>query len=246
MKWRSTWWLTKKELKYNRVYFFLTFIMVLFFSLITSSLLEQLAGQELGRNVFLRHFPLDAIFMVLMVSSGILFISTPYLSFRTIKEDPFSKRMALYRSLPIPLDVLSRSRMLMMIVILLVFSTVFFTVIYFGVDDGFFLLLPKSEYIPFALLWIGFTLFFNAINPVVEFGTSGKFLYIYSCFLFFLFPMLKLTFFLTVGKGIVEWSLSITLKYGWTASIISLVIGGLAIYLWHSVLKKRLLNRDYV
>lgn len=244
MKWSHTWWLTKKELKYNRIYFILTFIMVLFFSLIASSQLEQLANQGLNETMFRQHFPLDVIFLVLTMSFGVLFVSTPYLSFRTIKEDPFSKRMALYRSLPIPLDVLSRSRMLLMIVILLVLSAAFFIALYLGVSEDFFLFLSRSEYIAFALLWIGFALFFNGINPVVEFGTSGRFLYIYSLFLFIFFIVMKLAFIFIVGQGIVEWSISIILKYGWKASILSLVIGGIASYLWYLVLKKRLLTRN--
>ncbi|WP_167577678.1 hypothetical protein [Ammoniphilus sp. YIM 78166] len=65
---------------------------------------------------------LDILFVITTLSLGAIFMSGPYLSFRTIKEDPFNKRMAMLRSLPIPVSVLSLSRMIMMLITLIVTS----------------------------------------------------------------------------------------------------------------------------
>ncbi|GAA0374814.1 hypothetical protein [Bacillus horti] len=246
MEWKSAWSLSKSELKHNKVPLFFTFLFVALMSWLAGKEIQQFALYSLGKYNFYNHYLVDMLFVVYSFAFGTIFMSSPYLSLSAMKNDQLGKRIAMYRTLPISIESIVLSRMLIMLCILLFMTIFFFSFIFFSLTDSFFQTLPKSLYFAFVLFWLGVALFFNGVNPIAEFGVNTKFLYLYSFLLLILLIAVKILVTWLTEKGFVEWSIYLLLKYEWAAALISLFIGLLSTFAWYALLKKRLLKRDYV
>lgn len=246
MKWQSAWWLTKKEFKYSRIAFVASLAAFLLLAIALGAGFKELFKYLLGETTTYNHFLLDLLFTVVILSFGILFVSGPYLTFQAIKEDPFSKKMALYRSLAIPVDVLTLSRTLGMLVNLLIMGTSFFTLLYLSQSTTFNLFFSMENYIAFVLLCLGIALFFGGLSIFIENGASGMILLLSSGFYILLYVSVKSFIYFALGKGMVEAAVLLVVQHGWTGPLISLSLGIGSCFAWNSLLKQRLLKRDYV
>lgn len=244
---QQAFWLVKKEIKTQWGAIVLTVGATTLIAFFTSLLLDHSVRHYFGTNeTFDRHMFLDVIFLVLSPSFGAIFMARPYLTFQTIKEDPFSKRMAFLRSLPIPIATLSLSRMLLMLVILFIMSLTFFITITIALPTEFFELLTVREYFIFILFWFGYALMMAGMNPYIEFGTNGKVLHIVPWILVVVFLSIFLCFYVVVGQGVVETMLILVKNYGWPVALISIMIGVCATFIWNQLLTMRLRRRDYL
>ncbi|MFA9455322.1 hypothetical protein ACERJO_00940 [Halalkalibacter sp. AB-rgal2] len=245
--WKSSIWLIKKELKFHSGAFLLTMLAAAFIGLITIPLFDLFARQMYGgEDIFYSKFVHDLIFLGILPSFSALFMSGPYLTFRTIKEDPFGKRIGFYRALPIPISVIALSRIVFMLLTLLTMSIVFYTVLTIGIAEPFFQYVSVENWMIFIIAWFGYTLLFGSFNTFVEFGTNGKMLYLFSFVFLLIYIVLTLLFQHVYNVGIVESSFRLIEDYGWFAASISVLVGGSTCVIFYHILKKRLLTRDYV
>ena len=245
--WKEAWWLVGKEMKFQWRAFVSTGIATVFISLIVVSSFVPYAGDFNGQSALVQHwFLIDLIFVGITPAFAALFMSSPYLSVRTIKEDPFGKRMAVYRSLPIPIDVLSRSRVLLMLITLVIMSTLFYGTFLILLPDSIFAVISIREIVLFILTWFGYAAAMGGLNAYIEFGTNGKVLWIFPFIFMLLFLAAEIVFHQMVDSGIVEWSLFLVRDYGLPAVVISLLLGILGCIATNIMLKKRLLKKDYV
>lgn len=243
---QQAFWLAKKELKSQWVGIALTLVVTIFFALITATLLDQSVRKLFGTEAtFYNHTLLDIIFIVLTPSFAAIFMSRPYLNFQAIKDDPYSKRMALFRSLPIPLKTLSLSRTLIMVVTLIIMSSAFYITVTFALPDHFFQFLTPREYLIFILFWFGYALVVGGINPFIEYGTNGKVLHIVPWVFIVGFLITVFIFYNLVGQGIVETVLILIKNHGWPLAVLSLFVGVIGSYVWNKLLTIRLARRDY-
>ncbi|WP_102347682.1 hypothetical protein [Bacillus sp. Marseille-P3661] len=240
-------WLAKKDLKYQWAAMFLTVVSTMFFGVLAAVLLEQSTRKMFGAEMmYYNWILLDVVFVVMTISLGAIYMSGPYLSFKTIKEDPYSRRMALLRSLPIPLPVLSLSRTIVMVVTLVVLSVVFYTTITVALSHQFFQYLTPAEYMTFILFWFGCSLALGGFTPFIEYGTSGKILHMTPIIFLVVFFIVVSSFYKLVGSGVVEFILVAVKNIGWPLAIISLLVGILGCYCWNKILTFRLATRDYL
>jgi|SRR5690625_3719338 len=245
--WKQVWWLVGKEIQFQRTAFVATILgtmLIAFFAF--SASLPFLWGTSHSQDLFLDTFLLDLFIGGLTPAFATLFISSPYLSFRSIKEDPFGKRMAVYRVLPVPITVLSRSRMLFMLVTLMTMSTVFYTLVITAVHSFVEPLVTMQELVVFVLSWFGYSMVIGGINAYVESGTNGKVLWIFPFVFIFIFIAVVIFVYKTVGMGVVEWSFHLVQTIGWPLAVISLLLGTVSCLLTEQMLRKRLLNKDYM
>lgn len=173
-------------------------------------------------------------------------MSKPYLSYRAAKENPYTKRLALLRSLPIPVSVLSLSRTIFMIMTLMTMSVAYYLAITVALPNGFFETVSITEYLLFILFWFGYALALAGMNPFMEYGTNGKILHtIPFVFLALLFAA---AFFVYphFDQGIVSWSFGLIREYGIGAVLLSLFAGVVGCFLWNRLLTIRLAKRDYM
>ncbi|WP_157049889.1 hypothetical protein [Thalassobacillus sp. C254] len=240
-------WLVRKELKHNLWAFVFTLVFTALCGVVTMFFLNQLARNEFVTEAGnINGILLDVIFVGMTPSLAALYMSSPYLSFRTVKEDPFNKKMALLRALPIPVSVLTLSRTLAMVIILTVMSIVFYLIITVGLSNEFFTYITRQEFILFILFWFGYALLLGGWNPFVEYGLNGIMLYLspYIFLLVLLIAIIIISVF--TGRGFVEWSFLLIREYGWIAALFSLGAGAAGVVFWNQLLKQRLLKKDFL
>lgn len=245
--WKDSWWLAKQEIKFQWPAFISTLMVTLIIALLTVSLLNQYVSKTFEwQDIYFNYWVLDLIFIGITPSFAALFMSSPYLSVRTIKEDPFGKRMEVYRSLPIPIEVLSKSRILLMFATLFVMSTAFYGTLLIALPASFYQHIPYTEFVIFILIWFGYAMGLGVLNTYIEFGTNGKILFLFPVIFLVLFFLLSFFMYNVAGYSIVEGSLLLIREFGWFAAVISLLFGFLGCYTINKLLKKRFLTRDYV
>ncbi|WP_096200199.1 hypothetical protein [Bacillus sp. FJAT-45350] len=244
---QQAFWLAKKELKSQWGAIALTLVVTIFFALLSATLLDQSVRKLFGtETTFYNHTLLDIIFLVLTPSFAAVYMSRPYLNIQTIKDDPFSKRMALFRSLPIPVTTLSLSRTLLMVVTLIIMSFAFYLTITISLPSNFFELMTTVEYLIFILFWLGYALAIGGINPFIEYGTNGKVLHLVPWVFIVVFLITIFIFYNLVGQGIVETVLVLIKSHGWPLAAISLFVGVCGSFIWNKLLTIRLSRRDYL
>lgn len=232
-------WLARKEIKYFMPAFIFTLITVAVLGLFVSLLVQHFIDTR-AKTIFL-----DYLFVAALPSFGALFMSGPYLSFRAIKDNPFVKRLTFYRTLPISVPVLALSRMLFMLFILVCFTTLFFIFLNLGLSlqnvQGF----SRESYLMFALFWFGYILALGGMNPLVEYGTNGKFLHIYPYLFVFLSFVVVIANYIVYRRGFVEWSIFTLSSYGWLPVVFMNIIGITMFLLFTRLLTRRLASREY-
>ncbi|WP_156288927.1 hypothetical protein [Oceanobacillus salinisoli] len=247
---QDAFWLAKKELKHHWSAIALSLLFTVFVGgstgmLLADSAVKMFEDHATSYNCFL----LDLIFLGLTPAFATIFMAKPYLTLQTIKEDPYSKRMAFLRSLPIPVNVLAFSRTIVMFIILLIMSSAFYLSIVFvliGMSSTFYDFISTGEFLIFIFIWFGYALAVGGINPFIEYGTNGKVLHLFPFIFFGLFLIFILNFYNYTGQGVVEMILYYTKNAGWPLAILSLVMGGFGCYIWNKLLTIRLKKRDYV
>ncbi|WP_018932183.1 hypothetical protein [Gracilibacillus lacisalsi] len=257
--WKNSWWIAKRELKMQIPGIILTLLFTIFIGIIITptfylniiNLFEDagIYGSRLvfeGHTVYIDSILIDAIFLGFTPCLSALFMWGPYVSLRAIKEDPFGKRLAVYRSLPVSTEVLTLSRILFMLVIFVLFSAAFYLTITISVPNSIFIHLEYHQFLAFVLFWIGYALVIGSLNPYIESGTNGKVLYIYS---FIMMVCLILVLFLVHqvwNTSIVNTTILLLTRAPVIPVIVSLTCGILGVITMAKLLNKRLSERDYL
>lgn len=243
MMWKEAWWLAVRELKYQWKAILATLLFTVFIALLTSELFTYLIQSKDTYRLYL----LDVIFLGLTPSLATLFISKPYLSFSTISDDPFTKRIAFFRLLPIPIEVLSRSRMIFTMLLLVMMSLFFYTVIFLTlplqIPEPFF---TSNEFLKFALFWFGYALALSGFMPFLEFGLNSRMFFILQFVIAAVLAIGLLSLYPMTEKGIIAWSFYLLKDWGWNAVILSWLIGTISVWGWKCALHHRFMYRDYV
>lgn len=243
--WKNAWWLTKKEINMQLSGILVTFIVAIFIGFLTTSYLYTLVqSMFVNQEAHLNFFILDLIFLGITPTFAAVFMSKHYLQFQTMKSDPFGKRLAMYRSMPISIDILTLSRILFMLIILFINSLLFYVVIYIALPGDVYL--DQKLLLAFSLFWFGYALMLGGVNTFMESGTNGKILFLYS-FSFLAFLVILIIFVQhNWSISIVEASILLVSNYPVISVIISLICGISGCIIITKILKKRLLVRDYV
>ncbi|RKQ28127.1 hypothetical protein [Oceanobacillus halophilus] len=243
-------WLAKKEFKFQWLGFTATILFTLILGIATAFLLDISAEKVfINRDTPYNRLLLDLIFIGITPSFAAIYMSKPYLSFQTIKDDTFTKRMALLRSLPIPVKVLSASRTIVMLMTLSILSFIFYGVIYLILVTfpmRFLELMSFLEFVSFIAIWFGYALAVGGMIPYIEYGTSGKVLHLTPFISIAIFIAIIIIVYSYVESGIVEIILYFAKENGILLAIASMIIGISSTYLWNRLLTNRLAKRDYL
>jgi len=239
-------WLVKKEYQFQWRAIIGTFLGCLFIGLIIMFFLSDPSIGVRDHYQYFKKYMLDLFFIGLAPSFGTLFMAKPYLSYNSAKQNPYGKRMAVLRTLPIPVSVLSLSRILLMISTLLLMSIgVFGTIGILWIGIAPVKILTVSEFIIFYFVWLGFALAVGGISPYIEYGMKGKMLHIFPFMYMGIFLIVEFTL-IYYNVSMIEGIFEIVKSIGWPIAILSLIIGGFSLVGWHKLLQKRILNRDYL
>ncbi len=238
--------LVKTEIRMLFPAYILTFAVTVLLGLFSITFLKELINTLAGYQNHFNGVSVDILFVFLSPCLSIVFLSSPYLSLKTLKEDPFGKRIALFRTMPVPIKVLTKSRMLLMLITLLILSTTFYTTIVIGIRDIYHLVFTTQQLVSFLLFWFGFSLTIGGLNVYIESGTNGKMLYIFSFLYSLTIVSFIIVFNLNTKNSVVEKVAEWTQQYDWMPSVVMIIIGLLSYNIWGIILQKRLSKRDYL
>ncbi|NBD23913.1 hypothetical protein [Paenibacillus glycinis] len=158
-------------------------------------------------------------------------------------RDPYSRRLAYWRTLPISWNAIVLSRMLQLCIVLTIVSVFFFTVQYALLNELRELMAP-SEYIVYALVWYGYALTLGATYAFFEQTLGGK-AYLAVCHGYLIFYLLI---------GVVLWRTDTDLLYRtieasraheWAWPVVSLLLGAAATVLIGLLIRKQLAKRNF-
>jgi hypothetical protein len=244
--WKQPLALIKNEAKILWKPYIATFFFTIILGIFSSSMLEQLAEFLADENELYNSASLDIIFGVLTPWLTTIFLSSPYLSFKTMKEDPFGKRMALYRTLPISTKLLARSRMVLMLTTLITLSLAFYLTMLISLSASFYQIIPFDVMISFIWFWFGYSLIFGSLNVFIEYGTNGKVLYIFSSLYGLTTAIVIISTRIFGNTGVVEAVVKMLQQFRWLPVVIMLLLGIISYKTWEFLLRSRLNKRDYL
>lgn len=245
---KDAWWLVWRELRFQRNAVIATLFVTLFSALIAAAFFGTAITDS--QNVrFTAYFPnyfLDMTFLLVIPNFTTIYIAEYYMNFHSIKEDPLSKQMALYRSLPISMETLTMSRVFKALFLFTVQSFIFYgafmmVLSLLGMDS-----FAMQDFLLFVLFWLGGGLILGSFIPCVEFGLSIRVIFV-VCFIWLLFFLsIHLIVYALFDVGIVFITWKMVPQYGLYLSVASLILGSVSCYLWFRWLHQRLQRRDYV
>lgn len=245
---QDAFWLATQEYKYHWLGLISTLMTGIVLGALTGLiLLNDGAGLRVN-SVLVNQFIVDLLFIGMAPSFATLFMSKPYLSYKEAKQNPYAKRMAVLRTLPISVSVLAFSRILFMLMTLVIMSLAFYgmmaIVLFLYSDGGDFS--GVGEFVIFMCVWFGFMLAVGGISPYIEYGADAKWIHILSYVYMALFILFEVALYNLFGIGIVEKSILLIKNIGWPLAAASLLTGAICCYGWKTALQRRLENRDYI
>lgn len=228
--------LLRSELRLFWLSYTISVIFFLLYSLFLTSILDDaLTGDTMSMYI------LDFIMLMFGQVFGLGF--SKYNLMNPFRHDPYTKKMRALRRLPIPSSAIVHSRILLLIVVAAVNTTLFLLPAYFlSSEAGKVIAWP--DYVSFIFLLYCFSVVMGSFYVSLELGQSGKRYWLYSSAAFILTIVLQVL--LVVGnKTITVWLLS---QIGqWHASmyaVITLITIGIVSLLsrWTN---RRVMRRDY-
>lgn len=122
----------------------------------------------------------DLLLLAALPALGALSFSREYMSWNSLTDEPFLKRLRFYRMWAIPLSVIAWSRMLYMLlcfaISMIVFLAVFVAVGCTVLSDTW----PLVDLLSFALVWIGYAAAISGLNPFLEYGAKARMIHVVS------------------------------------------------------------------
>ncbi|QHS21743.1 hypothetical protein GWK91_01745 [Virgibacillus sp. MSP4-1] len=243
-------WLATNEYKQNITAVFITFF--------ASSLLGFILGGTFTnpdpfiikiRSTSVTPYLFDFMIIGTAPAFSSLFMSKPYLSYKSARKNPYLKQMAVLRTLPITLSALALSRILFMILTLLTMSLAFFGSIGILIavfPDYVLTLFTISELILLMIVWFGFMLAVGGLSPFLEYGTSGKALHIIPFIYVAIITIAIIVFYQYFSSGIAENIIGLVKTVGWPVALFSMTIGIAGCLGWNRLLQQRMANKDFL
>lgn len=243
---KEIWWILRNEMKLLWPAYLLTLAFTFFLGLAASITFGELTDLLSNEESDLGRILLDNILVIFTPCLATIYMSRPYRELRTIREDPFGKRLALYRTMPIPVNILAKSRMWLMLMTLLTLSLAFFGSLTLFLPEVFFLEVSMGQLQLFFLFWFGYALALGACIVYIEFGTNGKVLYLAFFAFAFGAEVLIVTYNMAAGRSVGETVLSWISRSGAWLPLLSLAAGAVTFQVMERVLQNRLARRDYL
>ncbi|MCI3927640.1 hypothetical protein MO973_46495 [Paenibacillus sp. TRM 82003] len=186
---------------------------------------------------------MDILILTFMSSSGFIFtkgyINNPYW-----KNDSFTTKLAMLRTLPISLESLALSRLLQVICVTPIMTIFFFTPFYIASEWARQISIPA--YIGFMLLWMAFGSVTSAALVRVEWGNHGKKYFLYSVYAAIGMSTAVVVYYFATKKH-VAFTLGAVIEspLGWIWPILGLLIAApMHVYL-HRRLCRTIARRDF-
>lgn len=158
-----------------------------------------------------------------------------------------SPTLIMQTQLPIPKDIVAKSRLIIYLPYLLPFALTIFPILYIAnssVRDA----MDAPAYIVFALIWVFYGLYMGIMLPASDAGdyVTPKIVVYYSLAAAAIFMGIITLFYLLFGHGIVAWTIILARDWPVPAIIISIILIFISWKYWPVHMKKTMKELDYL
>lgn len=236
--WKDAWVIFKKDLYTDRLFLIWNAIFMIYGGGMFSFMLYSVDKADT-----ILHPMADFLMLMMMPMVGFFFSRR---SFSYLKEDSYTQMLWYYRTLPIPVKTVMKSRYIQLVITtifngIILFSTIFFVFMLENTD------MSLIQFISFALTWIGYALFINGFYIYLEFSKKGKMYFWLSMLL--MLGMVLITVVIAVLQGnLVKYTMDLSMHYALLSPIMwgTLLVGVLLLYFAGLLTTRKLTNRDLI
>lgn len=238
--WQGAWFLAKEEFKKIRWKHLITLVFIGYFTLFFVPMFIE--AHEEKEKMSMVYWSLDFLSVTLLPYLGLMSTQAWGNYWRT---DFYSKKLAGWRIMPIPIKQIVWGRLLLLILNTVPALILFYSIFYF-VSRLMTPILEPSAFVPFAIFWMGYALAGSIIFTYLESGFSGK-VYFWFCLcvtLGMLGAMVLST--MLLKSSFVLSSYTFIENGGWWLALIGIAMAALAIMIIHPLMEKKLRTRSYI
>ncbi|XEC94098.1 hypothetical protein AB6A23_22605 [Paenibacillus tarimensis] len=233
-KWQGAWHIVKTEMRRERFGLLLSFLFITYLSFILLPLFNEALQGDYPKS---SRWLLDFMYISLLPNFGYVMNRT---MFKVWRDDPVSKRIAIWRTMPIKNAHIALSRLVGMHIVLVGGWLYFFAVHYVL---AFRYHMELGTFVGIAVFWLGYSAVMASSYIYWEMGYSGKtFTILCTCYfpIYGLVVYLIFTFDRSAVFGIME-----AVKAGmWWVPALSLLAAGCAAVISYTAICKRLAMRN--
>jgi accessory gene regulator protein AgrB len=232
-------WLTKKQWAYTKFGFAFTILFYAAYGGLGGMFSEDwLSDMEIFTGIMI-----DLTIVIFMSMNGFVF-SKGYFNNQYWKTDTFTKKLAMLRSLPIPVESLAMSRSIQIAIMSPVLTLTFFIVFYATSDWA--RSLPLSTFISFVVVCFALGNASSCWFVIQEWSRSGKRYFISSCIVVALILAIVIPVTLLskvhLFAGLTE---AVSKPAGWLWAVLALALA-VATHAWMQLRLRRILRqRDF-
>jgi hypothetical protein len=154
--------------KQDRFGILFTFIFALYTGGVTSVSVDEIVGGDELPDV-LNGF-MDWMYLTIFPFFGLVMNRTAFAMWR---DDVYSKRIAHWRTLPIPLSAIVQARLLQSGIMVSIIGAAFLLLQY-SISSNLRDTLSPSQMLEVGVIWVCYSYIINALYAIIELGYSGK------------------------------------------------------------------------
>ncbi len=234
--WRGAWQLVRFELKTGWGGIIITGILFAYMAIMGMAFMDDLFTGELSRGA---SWAPDFIYLAVLPNMGFLMNRTVLHYWR---DDPYSRKLAVWRALPIRVQHIVVGRLLLLALIALPVALLFFGLQY-GLSGSVRDTLDPIAYANFSLFWVAYSFLVGTLYVYGELGFSGKNYFILCCASFLVYGPLTYLLWLS-GETAIERVLRAAAAGSWLPALCAWAVALLGIVLLRGAIERRIRSRD--
>lgn len=238
--WRSAWRLARKEIVRMPLPVVLTILYTLLNSLILGYFISGGPGVTDPHSLFKQKFVVD-VFICVFVPNLCFVLTKDY--FLYYRNDIFTKKLAFYLKLPIRHSEIVLARYIEFGLAVILFSVVFYTGLYWF-SGGLGIGSDPWTFTGVSVLWSGVSLIFSGLYIYLELGYSGKWYFVISLLVAFIYVSACLILNLQ-SVSLLDSTIAAVQTSGALVPVLSAVVGAAGAYGWAWLTTNRLKQRDF-
>ena len=238
--WKQALWLAKFELNGSKKGIITTVLTFIVFFLFIVYTFEKNKDAELLSMTY-------DIFFGIVFWFSVAWSKPKEFQYQKLARDFWgSPYFIMLKQLPIPEEILIRSRFLQYYVISIPIHLLFL-IMFFLSSASIRTLLSPGEYIAFSLIWLSSGIGIGSIFPASDSGdnVSPKKLVMYFVVTFTVFIGGFSLLYLLSGEGLVYWTIIAADRWPLLSAIISIFVAGLCLNYWPRYMKRNIERIDY-
>lgn len=166
--WQDAWYIFRSEMRQSWMGVLFTLLFFSYFGLITMpNFIEMMVQEDPNTDI---GWITDFLYLTITPIMSFLMNRSIY---RCRTDDPFTKRLAYYKTMPISLNAIVIARMLQMFAVLITVGTFFYSLQY-ALADRLRELLSIEQYLIFVFIWIGYSITIGCVYIYFEQAHSGR------------------------------------------------------------------------